>query len=94
MAQYVILIAESTSTIRAGNPVVSEQGIVDLAVIAEFTRESQQRLVADRLGQADLRIRIGLCTGAVELHCTGGSFRAAANGRFEISEQAAPQPDH
>jgi signal transduction histidine kinase len=87
VAQYVILIAESTSNIREGKPVVTEQGIVDLAVIAEFTRESQQRLVADRLGQADLRIRIGLTTDG------GKTFWPAANGQFAISEQAAPQPD-
>ena len=84
VAQYVILIAESTSAIRAGRPVVSEQGIVDTAVIAEFTRESQQRLVADRLGQADLRIRIGL---------SGKVFRPAANGQFVITEQAPAQAD-
>jgi signal transduction histidine kinase len=84
VAHYVILIAESTNTIREGRPVVSEQGVVDRVVVAEFTRESQQRLVADRLGQADLRIRIGLA---------GGSFRPAGNGSFLIPEKADPLPD-
>ncbi|MEO8272777.1 MAG: HAMP domain-containing sensor histidine kinase [Chloroflexota bacterium] len=84
VAHYVILIAESTNTIRAGRPVVSEQGILDRVVLAEFNRESQQRLVADRLGQADLRIRIGLA---------GSTFRPAANGSFVIVEKAEPLPD-
>lgn len=83
VAQYVILIAESTGSVRAGRPVVSSDGIVDPAVVAELSRETQQRIVADRLAQADVRIQLGLA---------GEPFRPAANGRFEAAEQAQPQP--
>ncbi len=85
VAHYVILIAESSDTVRAGRPVVSDLGVVDRVVLAEFTHENQQRLVADRLGQADVQIRIGLSSGA--------NFRAAANGTFVIPDQADPLPD-
>jgi signal transduction histidine kinase len=83
VAQYVILIAESTDTIRAGRPVVSADGVLDPAVVTELSRDRQQRIVTDRLAQADVRIRVGLTTNG---------FRAAANGVFEASEQAEPQP--
>jgi signal transduction histidine kinase len=83
VAQYVILIAESTGTVRAGRPVVSIDGIVDAAVVTELTRETQQRIMADRLAQADIRVRLGLAD--VE-------FRPAANGAFEAAERAQPQP--
>jgi len=81
VAQYVILIAESTDSIRAGRPVVSAEGIVDPAVVAELSRGQQQRIVTDRLAQADVRIRIGLWA----------PFRPASNGLFQATEQAAPQ---
>jgi signal transduction histidine kinase len=83
VAQYVILIAESTDSIRAGRPVVSTDGVVDPAVVTELSRDRQQRIVTERLAQADVRIRIGL---------VGAGFRPAANGQFEATEQAAPQP--
>lgn len=81
VAQYVILIAESTGTVRAGHPVVTGEGIVDPGVITEITRESQQRIMADHLARADIRIRLGL---------TGTTFRAASNGTFEATGQAQP----
>ncbi len=84
VAHYVILIAESSNTIRAGRPVVSELGVVDRVVLAEFNHENQQRLVADRLGQADVRIRIGLASG---------TFVPAGNGTFVIVGKAEPLPD-
>jgi signal transduction histidine kinase len=83
VAQYVILIAESTGAVRAGHPVISSDGIVDPAVVTELSRESQQRIMADWLAQADVQMQLGL---------TGGSFRPAANGTFEAREQAAAQP--
>lgn len=82
VAQYVILVAESTDSIRAGRPVVSADGIVDPAVVAELSRDQQQRIVTDRLAQADVRIRLGLA---------GSVFRPAANGAFEAVDQAEPQ---
>jgi len=83
VAQYVILIAESTASVRAGRPVVTSDGIVDPAVVTELARESQQRIIADRLAQADVQYRLG----GVE----GDSFEAAANGVFAAPEQAQPQ---
>jgi signal transduction histidine kinase len=82
VAQYVILVAESTDSIRAGRPVVSAEGIVDPAVVTELSRERQQRIVTDQLAKADVTIRMGL---------TSQGFRPAANGTFEESMQIAEQ---
>jgi signal transduction histidine kinase len=84
VAQYVILIAESTSSVRAGNPVVSPTGVVDQAVILELSRTDQKKIVADTLAQADVRVRLGLVVGP--------DFVPAANGAFSASEAAAPEP--
>jgi signal transduction histidine kinase len=84
VAQYVIQRAENTSTVRAGRPVVSIDGIVDPAVVTELSKETEQRIIADRLGQADVRFRFGLVTSQ--------GFRPAANGTFEASERSTPQP--
>ena len=84
VAQYVILIAESTSSVRAGNPVVSPTGVVDQSVLLELSRADQQRIVADTLAQSDVRIRIGL------MH--GEDFAPAADGVFSATERAAPEP--
>jgi hypothetical protein len=59
VAQYVVLIAESTDSVRAGQPVVSQNGIADSAVVTELSRESLQRFVADQLAQSDVRYRVG-----------------------------------
>jgi signal transduction histidine kinase len=83
VGQYVILVAESTESVRAGRPVVSVDGIVDPAVVAELSRDRQQRIVTDQLAQADVQIRIGL---------TGTTFRAAANGVFEEAMRIEEQP--
>lgn len=83
VGQYVILIAEGTSTVRAGRPVVSEDGVVDAVVVVELARESQKRLVADTLALADVRIVLGLSRPV---------FQPASNGTFEALEQAQPQP--
>ena len=83
VAQYVILVAESTDTVRAGRPVVSADGIVDAAVVAELSRERQQRIVTDQLAKADVQIRIGLTTDG---------FRPAVNGVFEEAMQIEEQP--
>ena len=79
----MILIAESTSSVRAGRPVVSSDGIVDPVVVTQLNGEAQQRIVADSLAQADVRIQLGLA---------GDKFRPASNGRFEAVELAKPQP--
>ncbi|MEO5703463.1 MAG: HAMP domain-containing sensor histidine kinase [Candidatus Limnocylindrales bacterium] len=81
VAQYVILIAESTGTVRAGRPVVSNDGMVDPAVVNELTRGTQQRIMADHLAQADVRIRVGRA---------GTEFLPAANGVFAATDEAKP----
>jgi signal transduction histidine kinase len=84
VAQYVILIAQSTGTVRAGHPVVNSDGIVDPAVVVELNREDEQRIMADRLGQADVRIQLGLLKGE--------TFVPSDNGAFSAAEQASPEP--
>jgi two-component system, OmpR family, sensor histidine kinase MtrB len=83
VAQYVITIAEGTDSVRAGRPVVSEGGLVDPAVVTELQRDSQQRIIADQLAEADVRVTFGLANGP---------FRPAANGVFTAEELASPQP--
>jgi sensor histidine kinase regulating citrate/malate metabolism len=36
VAQYIVLVSESTDEIRAGHPVVDEDAIVNVAVVAEM----------------------------------------------------------
>jgi len=84
VGQYVILVAENASTVRAGRPVVSEDGVVDELVAFELAKEDHQRLIADSLAQADVRIRLGLATGS--------EFQPATNGSFSAADEAQPQP--
>jgi signal transduction histidine kinase len=81
VAQYVVLIAESASSIR---DVVSADGVVDPAVSVELGKASQQRILADRLAQADVRIRLGLIRD--------GQLVPAANGSFAAGQAASPEP--
>ena len=84
VGQYVILVAESRDSVRAGRPVVTSDGVLDDLVVFELTKESQQRLIADSLAQADVRLRIGLASG--------DEFLPAGNGAFSAAEEARPQP--
>jgi signal transduction histidine kinase len=84
VAQYIVLVSESTDEIRAGHPVVDEDAIVNVAVVAEMSKESQQRLIADRLGQADVRFRFGLWVN--------NAFTASPNGDFSVIDRAKPEP--
>jgi len=86
VGQYVILVAESTSTVRAGRPVVNEQGVVDELVAFELTKDDHQRLIADTLAQADVRIRLGRALGADQ-----SEFQPATNGGFSATDEAEPQ---
>ena len=85
VGQYVILVAESRDTVRAGRPVVSADRIVDELVVFELSKESQQRLIADSLAQADVQVRFGLFDGS--------AFHPATNGEFEAMEHAQAQPN-
>jgi signal transduction histidine kinase len=84
VAQYVILIAQNTSSVRAGHPVVNADGVVDPAVLVELSRADQQRIMADTLARADVRVRIGLVRNA--------AFLPADNGTFSATDQASPDP--
>jgi signal transduction histidine kinase len=86
VAQYVVLIAESTSTVRAGKPVVSADGVVDPAVVLELSRSSQQQIMADHLAQADVKVQVGLLVGSDR------AFQPADNGTFTVAEQGQPEP--
>jgi signal transduction histidine kinase len=79
VAQYVVLISEAASPLR---PVVSEADVVDPSVTLQLGRPSQQRILADRLGQADVRIRLGLLVDDV--------FKPATDGDLSIALEAAP----
>jgi signal transduction histidine kinase len=83
VAQYVILVAESTNSIRAGRDVVSTDGEVDPAVAAELALDRQQRIIADRLAQADVQYRLGMLDR--------NTFRPATNGTFSAADLAQPQ---
>jgi len=87
VGNYVVLIAESTSSVRAGRPVVSAAGIVDPIVVAELSKDSQRRIVADTLAQADVEIRLGRVVGD-----TFEEFEPAANGTFEAIDFADALP--
>ncbi|MBA3876999.1 MAG: hypothetical protein C0498_08690 [Anaerolinea sp.] len=78
VAQYVALVAEGSSGLR---PVVGESRVVDPAVVVELRRTSQQRILADRLAKADVRIRLGT---AVD-----GKFAPASNGDFTALLEAS-----
>ncbi|MCI0347701.1 MAG: HAMP domain-containing protein [Chloroflexi bacterium] len=84
VAQYVILIAEGTGSIRAGRPVVTAEGEVDPVVVVELSKDSQQRIIADRLAQADVRYRIGTMSGP--------AFEVAASGTFDALNHAPREP--
>jgi methyl-accepting chemotaxis protein len=84
VGQYVVLVAESQSSVRAGNPVVSADGVVDELVVFELAKPSEQRLIADTLAQADVRVRIGL------MNEDATQFVAAGNGSFSAADLAQP----
>jgi len=79
VAQYVVLVADAEADLH---PVVSGSDVVDESVALALTRTSQQRILADRLAQADVRIRLGLWQGE--------AFVAASNGDFQALQQDPP----
>ena len=82
VAQYVALVAEGATPLRT---VIGPSGVVDQAVVIELGRTEHQRILADRLGKADVRIRLGLRVG--------DSFVPASNGEFLVALGAeAPPP--
>jgi signal transduction histidine kinase len=77
VAQYVILIAEGTTEA----PIV-DGGVANPGVVTELSRASQQRILADRLAQADVRVRLGAIVG--------DRFVPASNGDLIARQQEQP----
>ena len=84
VAQYVITIAESASSVRAGRPVITADGEVDEVVVTELSKDTQHRIIADQLAKADVRFRLGLIDGS--------TFRPASGGVFNAMDLARPPP--
>jgi len=84
VAQYVIDLAEQQESIRAGHPVVSGDLEVDSVVAAKLAQDSQKRIIADQLAQADVQFRFGIVRG--------NTFIPAGDGPFTAIDQAPPQP--
>ena len=82
VARYVIDVAESTATIRAGHPVVAG-GELNPLVVLELQKASQQRFIAEQLAQSDVQFRLGTVEDEV--------FYPASNGAFSATDEAGPQ---
>jgi signal transduction histidine kinase len=80
VAEYTISAAEQRASIR---PVVYPQGVVNPAVLAFIDSAPQNEILADRLGQADVRIVFGLLVG--------DRFEPATNGVIDAPLQAEPR---
>ena len=81
VAQYVVLVADATSP---AGPIVSPLDVANAGVVTELSRTSQQRILADRLAQADVRIRLG--------RVVAGVFVPASNGDLLARQQEVPAP--
>ncbi|HEU0237159.1 MAG TPA: HAMP domain-containing sensor histidine kinase [Candidatus Limnocylindrales bacterium] len=80
VAEYTISASEQRASIR---PVVYPQGVVNPAVLAFVDSGPQREILADRLGQADVRIVFGLLVD--------GRFEPATNGVVDAPLQAEPR---
>ncbi|HEX8024594.1 MAG TPA: HAMP domain-containing protein, partial [Candidatus Limnocylindrales bacterium] len=81
VAQYVANVAEALSPT---GPVVSTLDIANTGVVTELDRTTQQRILSDRLAQADVHIRLG--------RVVDGVFRPASNGDLVARQSEAPLP--
>ena len=81
VAQYVANVAEGTTP---AGPIVSALDVANVGVVTELSRTSQQRILADRLAQADVRIRLG--------RVVGDQFVPASNGDLLARQAEAPLP--
>ena len=83
VSAYVQTLADGAA---AGRPVVGVDGVVDPAVLARLADPNQQQIIADRLAQADVSVRIGQFV-------TGGespTFQAAMKDPLTMSLTARP----
>jgi signal transduction histidine kinase len=85
VSDYVQSLAE----LAAGNdiPIVGADGVINDRVIAAIRNPGQQRIIADRLGQADVVIEMGLAIPSGE---SSTAFLASPDGRFDIDLLAGP----
>jgi signal transduction histidine kinase len=79
VAEYVELIAGNESLV-----VVNADGLVEPSVAVELQRYTEQRILADQLAQADVRIRLG--------RVVDGRFVPAPNGEYFAQQLAAASP--
>jgi signal transduction histidine kinase len=90
---YVAGQAFAESRLR---PIVDEDGITHPAVVAELSSPAQQRILADRLAQADVRIRFGLVINGRFVASSNGlvtaQLREAARGQTRESITIVPEP--
>ena len=89
-AQFVITLAESSSSVRRGHPVVTEDGEVDEVVVTELSKDSNHRIIADQLAQADVQFQLGLMDGTTFRPATGGTFSAVDQARSQPGQQREP----
>jgi signal transduction histidine kinase len=87
VAQYVALVAESASSIRL---VVGIDNVVDPAVQVQLTRDAQQRILADQLAKADVRIRLGTRVSGVFVPASGGDFTAPLEAGALVGQTQEP----
>jgi len=77
-------------------PIVDEEGITHPAVVAELSSPSQQRILADRLAQADVQIRFGRMVEGRFVPSSNGlvtaQLREAARGQTRESITTDPEP--
>ena len=81
VAQYVANVAEAISP---AGPVVSTLDLANAGVVTELSRVSQERILSDRLAQADVHIRLGRVVGDV--------FQPASNGDLTARQSEEPLP--
>jgi signal transduction histidine kinase len=86
VGQYVLLIADSTASIRAGHAVVTPDGIVDPAVVLALNEAKPLQVMTEDVAQADIRFQVGL------IDPDGTNFRPASNGSFSAQENGAGPP--
>ncbi len=87
VAQYVALVAESASTVR---PVVGAGNVVDPGVVVQLTRSTQERILADRLGKADVRIRLGIIVDRLFTPASNGEFTALLEAGAPVGQTREP----
>ncbi len=86
-AETVAGVVQALADRAAGSAsVVTVDGLTNEAVVAAMQEPVQRRLIADRLGQADVTIRFGLAATSGETTV----FLPSANGQFGMALEAGP----